>query len=110
MPNPTRREFIALIGGGCLLLTVKVKRAWGQQAAMRGRSLPALMCGSDEGVASNITCTWPPKRSLSAGDEPRYGPWIISTSAIILNNSPVTWLVDPLPADAMLILPGLALA
>jgi putative tryptophan/tyrosine transport system substrate-binding protein len=28
-----RREFIALIGGGGLLLTVKVKRAWGQQAA-----------------------------------------------------------------------------
>jgi|SRR5262245_31690522 len=26
-----RREFIALIGGGCLLLAVKVKRAWGQQ-------------------------------------------------------------------------------
>jgi putative ABC transport system substrate-binding protein len=28
-----RREFIALIGGGGLLLTLKVKRAWGQQAA-----------------------------------------------------------------------------
>src|SRR5215813_8663856 len=28
-----RREFIALIGGGCLLLAVKVKRAWGQQPA-----------------------------------------------------------------------------
>jgi hypothetical protein len=26
-----RREFIALIGGGGLLLTLKVKRAWGQQ-------------------------------------------------------------------------------
>jgi putative ABC transport system substrate-binding protein len=26
-----RREFVALIGGGGLLLTVKVKRAWGQQ-------------------------------------------------------------------------------
>jgi putative tryptophan/tyrosine transport system substrate-binding protein len=30
-----RREFIALVGGGCLLLAVKVKRAWGQQPAMR---------------------------------------------------------------------------
>ena len=30
--------------------------------------------------------------------------------AIILNNSPATWGVDPIPADAMLILPGLALA
>jgi len=28
-----RREFIALVGGGGLLLTVKVKRAWGQQPA-----------------------------------------------------------------------------
>jgi hypothetical protein len=34
MLNTTRREFIALIGGGCLLLAVKVKRAWGQQPAM----------------------------------------------------------------------------
>jgi putative tryptophan/tyrosine transport system substrate-binding protein len=31
MLDTTRREFIALIGGGCLLLAVKVKRAWGQQ-------------------------------------------------------------------------------
>jgi putative tryptophan/tyrosine transport system substrate-binding protein len=29
-----RREFITLIGGGCLLLAVKVERAWGQQPAM----------------------------------------------------------------------------
>ena len=28
-----RREFIALIGGGCLLLAVNVRRAWGQQPA-----------------------------------------------------------------------------
>src|SRR6516225_7684223 len=67
------------------------------------------MCGSDEGVASNITCTWPAKRSVSAGDEPRYGTWTISTPAIILNSSPTTWCVEPLPADAMLILPGVAL-
>jgi putative ABC transport system substrate-binding protein len=33
MPDTTRREFIALIGGGCLLLAVKVKRARGQQPA-----------------------------------------------------------------------------
>src|SRR5919204_3482103 len=31
MSDMKRREFIALIGGGCLLLAVKVKRAWGQQ-------------------------------------------------------------------------------
>jgi hypothetical protein len=29
---------------------------------------------------------------------------------IILNSSPSTWVVFPVPADAMLILPGLALA
>jgi putative ABC transport system substrate-binding protein len=29
-----RRDFIALVGGGGLLLAVKVKRAWGQQPAM----------------------------------------------------------------------------
>src|SRR5262249_24518020 len=68
------------------------------------------MCGSDEGVASNITCTCPPKRSVSAGVEPRYGTWTISTPAIILNNSPVTWLVDPLPAVAIFVLPRLAFA
>jgi putative ABC transport system substrate-binding protein len=34
MLDTTRREFIALIGGGCLLLAVNVKRAWGQQPAM----------------------------------------------------------------------------
>jgi len=34
MLDTTRREFIGLIGGGCLLLAVKVKRAWGQQPAM----------------------------------------------------------------------------
>jgi hypothetical protein len=61
-------------------------------------------------VASNITCTWPPKRSVNAGVEPRYGTWTISTPAIILNSSPERWCVDPMPADAMLILPGLALA
>jgi hypothetical protein len=29
-----RREFIALVGAGSLLLAVKVKRAWGQEPAM----------------------------------------------------------------------------
>src|SRR5262245_23528502 len=34
MPDMKRREFIALIGGGGLLLAVKVRRARGQQPAM----------------------------------------------------------------------------
>jgi putative tryptophan/tyrosine transport system substrate-binding protein len=33
MLDVKRREFIALVGGGSLLLAVKVKRAWGQQPA-----------------------------------------------------------------------------
>jgi putative ABC transport system substrate-binding protein len=34
MPDMKRREFIGLVGGGGLLLAVKVKRARGQQPAM----------------------------------------------------------------------------
>jgi putative ABC transport system substrate-binding protein len=34
MLDPKRREFIALLGGGGLLLAVKLKRARGQQPAM----------------------------------------------------------------------------
>ena len=34
----------------------------------------------------------------------------MSTPVIILNSSPATWGAVPMPADAMLILPGLALA
>jgi putative tryptophan/tyrosine transport system substrate-binding protein len=34
MLDPRRREFIALVGGGGLLLAAKVKRARGQQSAM----------------------------------------------------------------------------
>ncbi|CFN62426.1 Uncharacterised protein [Bordetella pertussis] len=33
----------------------------------RARRLPALTCGSDEGMLSNISWTWPPIRSVSAG-------------------------------------------
>jgi putative ABC transport system substrate-binding protein len=34
MPDMKRREFIALVGGGGLLVAAKVKRARGQQPAM----------------------------------------------------------------------------
>jgi putative ABC transport system substrate-binding protein len=46
MLDTTRREFIALIGGGCLLLAVKVKRAWGQQPG-RVRRI-AILVGATE--------------------------------------------------------------
>src|SRR5215813_242191 len=47
MPDMKRREFIALLGGGGLLLAAKVKRARGQQPAMPvigllGTESPAL--------------------------------------------------------------------
>jgi hypothetical protein len=34
------------------------------------RSLPALTCGSDDGMLSNIESTWPPSRSVTAGALP----------------------------------------
>src|SRR5205085_11601888 len=74
------------------------------------RSLPALMYSIDEGIEANITCTCPPSRSVSAGAPPRYGTWTMLTPAIILNCSPDTWGGVPLPPDAMLTLPGLAVA
>src|SRR5215472_16345449 len=74
------------------------------------RSLPALMCGVDDGVTSNITCAWPARRSVSAGVVPRYGTWIMSIPVMNLNSSPATCCTDPMPAEAMLTLPGLALA
>ena len=50
MPDMKRREFIALLGGGGLLLAAKVKRARGQQAAMPvvgllGSETPDLFAG-----------------------------------------------------------------
>jgi hypothetical protein len=38
------------------------------------------------------------------------GTWTIFTPAIILNSSPERWMELPVPDDAILILPGLALA
>src|SRR5215475_2652891 len=50
MPDMKRREFIALLGGGGLLLAAKVKRARGQQPAMPvvgllGSETPDLFAG-----------------------------------------------------------------
>src|SRR5262249_3416296 len=44
------------------------------------------------------------------GAVPRYGTWTKLTSAIILNSSPDIWFEVPIPGEAKLILPGLALA
>jgi hypothetical protein len=42
MPDTTRREFVALIGGGGLLLTVKVRRARGQWRVLMDRDCSAV--------------------------------------------------------------------
>src|SRR6476469_7636341 len=69
-----------------------------------GRSLPALMYSMDAGMVPNMTCTWPPSRSVSASASPRYGTWIMLTPAIILNSSPDRWPAVPLPPEPMLAL------
>src|SRR5215471_15079316 len=53
MLDPKRREFIALVGGGGLLLAAKVKRAWGQQPAMP--VVGFLHAGSPEPNAEFVT-------------------------------------------------------
>src|SRR5262249_7300692 len=70
----------------------------------RARSLPFLMYSIDVAMLSNIACTWPLIRSVSAGAVPRYGTWTKLTSAIILNSSPDIWLEVPIPGEAKLIL------
>ena len=67
-------------------------------------------CMNDAGMLSNMTCTCPPMRSVIAGACPRYGTCCRLTPVIILNISPVTCWIVPVPADAILSLPGFALA
>jgi hypothetical protein len=47
---------------------------------------------------------------VSMGAEPRYGTCCMLTPVMSLNSSPDMWIDVPVPDDAMLILPGLALA
>ena len=74
------------------------------------RTLPPLMCGIDAAVVSNMSCTWPPIRSVIAPAAPRYGTCTMSTPAVSLNSSPAMWMPVPTPAEAKFSLPGLALA
>src|SRR5262245_60063274 len=93
--------------------TVGTSGSTGERVAgvtANGRSLPVRMCSVNDSMPSNMTCARPPSRSVSAGAAPRYGTWSMSTPAIILNSSPAMCGVVPLPTDAMMILPGLALA
>src|SRR5262245_18272712 len=98
---------------GTLSATVGTSGKAGERCAVvtpSGRSLPAWMCGSDDGMLSNMTCTVPLIMSVSAGAEPRYGTWLSSTPVLILNSSPDKCTDVSFPDDAQLILPGLALA
>ena len=61
-------------------------------------------------MLSNMICTWPLIMSVSAGFEPRYGTCVIFTPVIAMNNSADRCTEVPLPDDARLTLPGLALA
>jgi hypothetical protein len=61
-------------------------------------------------MLSNITCTVPLIMSVSAGAEPRYGICVRSIPVMILKSSPERCTEVPLPEEAQLILPGLALA
>src|SRR6187455_3653010 len=66
----------------------------------------AIAAGSEE----NITWTWPLARSVSAAGAPLYGTCVQVTPVIERNSSPDRWVMVPVPADATLIAPGLALA
>ena len=74
------------------------------------RTWPALTYSIDEAEVPNMTWTCPLSRSVTAAATLRYGTWTILMPVMALNSSPLTWGVLPLPGDAMLILPGLALA
>ena len=60
MSHMERREFIALVGGGGLLLTVKVRRARGQQPAkiLRGSSNANGLCGQNSAGFPEICGTF----------------------------------------------------
>src|SRR5262249_34413476 len=64
----------------------------------------------DAGRLSNADSTWPAGRSVTSGAEPGYGMCGMLTRAVNLNSSPATCEVEPVPNDASVILPGLALA
>jgi len=61
-------------------------------------------------MLSKVIATCPPTTSASAGGLPRYGMCCISTPVIVLNSSPERCCDVPLPLDAKLYLPGLALS
>ncbi len=61
-------------------------------------------------MLSNIMFTCPPIRSVIAGPLPLYGTCVMSRPSICLNISQDMWIVEPLPLEAQVSLPGCALA
>ena len=58
------------------------------------------MCGSDEGMLSNIMLVWPARRSVIAGALPLYGMWTMSVPVSWVNMAPDMWMLVPLPLEA----------
>src|SRR5438874_8297739 len=69
-------------------------------------SFPDLMCGSDEGMLSNIMFVWPARRSVTAGALPLYGMCTMSVFVRYVNIAPDMWMLVPLPLEAYVYLPG----
>ena len=58
------------------------------------------MCGSDEGMLSNIICVCPARRSVIAGELPLYGMCTMSVFVRKVNIAPDMWMLVPLPLEA----------
>ena len=74
------------------------------------RSLPALTYSIDDGIVAKSTCTCPPSRSVSAGRTAAIRHVHHVDAGHHLEQFARQCGAVPLPADAMLTLPGLALA
>ena len=57
-------------------------------------------------VISIKICVWPEIKSTIAGAEPLYGTWVSLMPPTLLSNSPFKWVIEPLPPEAKLALPG----
>ena len=89
LPYDAQKSFesIGLIGTSPLVL-------------LANPSLPARSIGRAATLVSKLRATWPPIRSVIAGELPLYGTCRMSTPVASLNTSPARCEVVPLPNDA----------
>ena len=73
-------------------------------------SWPACSSFIVEAGVSNSNCTWPLIRSGTAAAPPLYGTCSLSMPVNRLKRSPIRWLIECMPNDAKLVVPGFALA